>query len=88
MTQMASFSVRDIFTRNPDFNTTYTYSAGFIEEWGMSVEDMVHSITLLNGTARTNVILRDASGRFISYKKVVPEEIGAAVASLKPFPTI
>ena len=88
MTQLVSFSVRDAFEDPTVPDKTWYYSKEYIADHRMSTWEMVNSITLLDRTARTNVILRDASGRFISYKKVVPEGVGAAVASLKPFPTV
>lgn len=48
---------------------------------------LIEGITLFEHTARTNIMIRGAGGRFISYKdEGVTVEIRNAVASLKPFP--
>lgn len=71
---------------------TFTYLLRASKSFGRNrcnIETIPFSITLLpHITCRTNLMLRDQKGRFISYKdKCLPIEITEAVESLKPFPT-
>lgn len=51
-----------------------------------AIGEHVEAITLMGNTARTNVMIRDAKGKFISYRNA-QTEIKNAVESLNPFPT-
>jgi hypothetical protein len=57
-------------------------------DFGMMVSgDVAEMILMFKDTARTNVMLRDSKGRFVSYKNSkVQEDIQAAVDLLIPFP--
>ncbi|AHI60831.1 hypothetical protein CH16_gp054 [Escherichia phage KBNP1711] len=59
-----------------------------IMDFGMMEErDAAENILMFKETARTNVMLRDSKGRFVSYKNPkVQEDIQAAVDLLIPFP--
>lgn len=51
-------------------------------------EQLIEGILLFpNKTARTNVALKGADGKFISFRDVNDHDIKAAVEMLKPFPT-
>lgn len=57
------------------------------DEWDGS-EGLIEGILLFpNRTARTNVALKGADGKFISFREVSDPDIKAAVEMLKPFPT-
>ena len=57
------------------------------DEWDGS-EELIEGILLFpNRTARTNVALKGADGKFISFREVSDPDIKAAVEMLKPFPT-
>lgn len=55
------------------------------DEVKLAITEHVEAITLIGRTARTNVMIRDSKGRFVSYKNA-EERIRDAVASLKAFP--
>lgn len=59
-----------------------------VMDFGMMVErDAAETILMFKTTARTNVMLRDIKGRFVSYKNSrVQDDIQAAVDLLIPFP--
>jgi hypothetical protein len=80
MKQLALLSIHDVYGDN--LSDVWDY-----ERNRFSNKDLVEAVLLLPNTTRTNVMLRDSSGRFISYKEVIPEVVGDAVASLRPFPT-
>lgn len=63
---------------------TYEFK-GYPDSMDETYEMWVQQITLFPRTARTNVIIRDCNGRFVSYKNV--PELFDAVLSRKPFPT-
>ena len=64
--------------------STYKY---LTDEWGGS-EELIEGILLFpNRTARTNVALKGADGKFISFREVSDPDIKAAVEMLKPFHT-
>lgn len=57
------------------------------DEWDGS-EELIEGILLFpNRTARTNVALKGADGKFISFREVSDPDVKAAVEMLKPFPT-
>lgn len=65
---------------------TYTF---FLPDFDES-RKVASQILLKPETARTNVILRDSKGRFVSYRKLGATGsdgiIGTTMAILKPFP--
>jgi hypothetical protein len=59
----------------------------FDNNYNNSKNNTISMITLVSNTARTNVILRGADGKFISYKnKNVEKSFRVAVENLIPFP--
>lgn len=59
----------------------------FDNNYNNSKNNIISMINLVSNTARTNVILRGADGKFISYKnKDVEKEFRVAVENLIPFP--
>lgn len=66
------------------YSNTHLYE---VDEWGDS-EYLIEGILLFpEKTARTNVALKGADGRFISFREASHPDIKAAVEMLKPFPT-
>lgn len=59
----------------------------FDNNYNKSKNNIISMINLDSNTARTNVILRGADGKFISYKnKNVEKPIRVAIENLIPFP--
>lgn len=59
----------------------------FDNNYNNSKNNIISMINLVSNTARTNVILRGADGKFISYKnKNVEKSFRVAVENLIPFP--
>lgn len=59
----------------------------FDNNYNNSKNNIISMINLVSNTARTNVILRGADGKFTSYKnKDVEKEFRVAVENLIPFP--
>ena len=59
----------------------------FDNNYNNSKNNIISMITLVSNTARTNVLLRGADGKFISYKnKNVEKSFRVAVENLIPFP--
>ena len=81
---VTSISINDLYYSSGVLIRNRVWSFGICE---FHIEDLVATIGLKPSTARTNVILRGADGKFISYKKASPSDIGSAVGALKPFPT-
>lgn len=63
---------------------TYTFKS-YPDSMDETYEMWAEQIRLFPRTARTNVMIRDCNGRFVSYKNV--PELFDAVLSRKPFPT-
>lgn len=88
-------TVVEAFVTDANFSTYVAPNGGFVlttwklilDEWGSS-EEIVEGIKLLPKTARTNVALKGADGRFISFRDCTSTAIRDAVESLKPFPEV
>lgn len=82
--QIHSVSVADVFGDKVILNTYTPYDISSEQE---NIDMFKEGITLFaDATARTNVIIRDHSGRFLSYKNV--PDLRSSVESLKPFPVV
>lgn len=92
MNKLAMVQIRDTFPLREDMKpVTWTYllsESKTIDKYFVHVEEIPRSITLLpHKTSRTNVMLRDSNGKFISYRDArINSEIKAAMESLTPFP--
>lgn len=63
------------------------YDNGTGQTFNLKLASSHEHILMSSRTARTNVMLRDSKGRFVSYKNPkVQEDIQAAVDLLIPFP--
>lgn len=59
----------------------------FDNNYNNSKNNIISMINLVSNTARTNVLLRGADGKFISYKnKNVEKSLRVAIENLIPFP--
>lgn len=92
MNKLAMVQIRDIYPNHPEQKPrTWSYllsESKTIGKFSVGIDTIPTSITLLpHVTARTNVMLRDSKGKFISYRdERINNEIKSAVAFLMPFP--
>lgn len=77
--------IRDYFLYLDPQTTTFKVVGGIY-----STSRIAQNLLLNQRTARTNVMLRDSKGRFVSYRKLGADGddgiIGTTMAILKPFP--
>lgn len=91
MSRIHSVQVLDYFPNQPGWRKDSANSDTFTSTYKPDEEGLRYTIggiqLFVEHTARTNIMIRGADGRFISYKdECVPVGIHDAVASLKPFP--
>lgn len=89
---LKSIIVRDHYKNRLDF---FDGTSGYAHSWLYTVhdrtpeglEELGTSMRLLPKTARTNVMLKDESGKFVSFRdSSVPHEIRQAMIAMRPFP--
>ncbi|AIF71806.1 hypothetical protein SU10_053 [Escherichia phage vB_EcoP_SU10] len=92
MNKLAMVQIRDTYPNRPEQKPrTWSYllaESKTIDKYAVGVDAIPTSVTLLpHKTARTNVMLRDSKGKFISYRDSrINNEIKSAVEFLMPFP--
>ena len=89
MNKLAMVQIRDIYPNHPEKTWSYLLTESkTIDRCSVGIDRIPTSITLLpHLTARTNVMLRDTKGKFISYRDSrINNEIKSAMESLMPFP--
>lgn len=92
MNKLAMVQIRDTYTNRPEQKPrTWSYllaESKTIDKYAVGIDTIPTSVTLLpHKTARTNVMLRDSKGKFISYRDSrINNEIKSAVEFLMPFP--
>ncbi|WYA78372.1 hypothetical protein [Escherichia phage EC.W2-6] len=92
MNKLAMVQIRDTYPNRPEQKPrTWSYllaESKTIDKYAVGIDAIPNSVTLLpHKTARTNVMLRDSKGKFISYRDSrINNEIKSAVEFLMPFP--
>lgn len=92
MNKLAMVQIRDTYPNRPEQKPrTWSYlltESKTINSFSVGIDTIPTSITLLpHKTARTNVMLRDSKGKFISYRDArINNEIKSAMEFLMPFP--
>uniref|UniRef100_A0AAU6NUE5 Uncharacterized protein n=1 Tax=Escherichia phage 1-6bf TaxID=3117708 RepID=A0AAU6NUE5_9CAUD len=89
MNKLAMVQIRDTYPNHPEQTWSYLLTESkTIDRCSVGIDTIPTSITLLpHLTARTNVMLRDTKGKFISYRDSrINNEIKSAMESLVPFP--
>ncbi|WBF04973.1 hypothetical protein [Escherichia phage vB_EcoP_YF01] len=92
MNKLAMVQIRDTYPNRPEQKPrTWSYllaESKTIDKYAVGIDAIPTSVTLLpHKTARTNVMLRDSKGKFISYRDSrINNEIKSAVEFLMPFP--
>lgn len=92
MNKLAMVQIRDTYPNRPEQKPrTWSYllaESKTIDKYAVGIDAIPTSITLLpHKTARTNVMLRDSKGKFISYRDSrINNEIKSAMEFLMPFP--